>query len=227
MSDPYGPVVPAYFHPARAAADWAALAGVAPSLRLVVLNVANGAGPAPDHAFVDVIREAQRAGAVFAGYVDSDYGRVGAEQIVIQQHRYQAWYGVHDVFLDRAAAGVEHVSRYERIARACRSAGASTVAFNHGTHPAPEYAWHADLLGTFEGALPAYLDLHVPRWVHDVPPTRLFHLLYDTPAQVAGRMVDLAEERNVGSLYRTERKLPNPWSGLPADFLTVPAGWPT
>lgn len=218
MSDLIRPVVPAYFHPALAAADWAALAGAARRVRLVVLNVANGAGDVPDHAFVDVVRDVRQTGTPVAGYVDTDYGRVRVDQVLAELRRYREWYGVRDVFLDRAATGVEHLERYRRIATACRAFGTEVVAFNHGTHPAPEYAEHADLLGLFEGPLPAYLDVEVPSWVHDFPPSRFFHLLYSTPAQVAGRIEELAGERNAGSLYRTERTPPNPWSGLPADW---------
>ena len=229
MSSAIGPVVPAYFHPALAPADWAALARVASSLRLVVLNVANGPGDVPDHAFYDVVRDAQSAGAPFAGYVDTDYGKKNADEVLRELQRYWEWYGVGNVFLDRCASGIEHLPRYREIAVHCRAFGASIVALNHGTHPAPEYAEHADLLGTFEGALPAFLDLDVPRWVHNLPASRFFHLLYSTPVEVAGPINALAAERNVGSLYRTERTPPNPWAGLPADFPRAPSptvGWP-
>ena len=218
MSDCVEPVVPAYFHPALAAADWATLARAAGRVRLVVLNVANGAGDVPDHAFFDVVRDAQRAGARFAGYVDTGYGQVRVGQVLAELRRYREWYGVRDVFLDRAASGVEHVDLYARIAVACRAAGTEVVAFHHGTHPAPEYAEHADLLGTFEGPLSAFLDLDVPRWVHDFPAGRFYHLLHSTPVDVTDRIEAQAGERNVGSLYRTERMPPNPWCGLPNGF---------
>jgi hypothetical protein len=210
------PVVPAYFHPALAAADWARLATTAGDLRLVVLNVANGTGDSPDHAFFDVVREVQAGGAPVAGYVDSDYGRRPSEQILAELHRYWEWYGVRDVFLDRAASGIEYVRQYGMIAAQCRAFGANIVAFNHGTHPAPEYAEHADLLGTF-------LDLDVPGWVHEHPADCFFHLLYQCPPEVAGPVEALAAERNVGSLYRTERTPPNPWAGLPIDFPHAPS----
>ncbi len=228
MSSAIGPVVPAYFHPALAAADWATLASVAPQLQLVVLNVANGPGEVEDPAFVDVVRNARTAGAPFAGYVDTNYGRKTSDEVLSELHRYWKWYGVCNVFLDRSASGVEHVSRYREIAVHCRAFGADLVAFNHGTYPAPEYAEHADLLGTFEGPLPAFLDLEVPSWVHDLPARQFFHLLYSTPTEVAEPVRLLSEERNVGALYRTELSPPNPWSGLPADFPNAPSplsGW--
>ncbi|HEX4222810.1 MAG TPA: spherulation-specific family 4 protein [Pseudonocardiaceae bacterium] len=219
----HDPVVPAYFHPALAAADWARLAATASELRMVVLNVANGTGDFPDHAFFDVVREVQAGGAPVAGYIDSDYGRRPGEQILAELHRYWEWYGVRNVFLDRAASGIEYVRQYGMIAAQCRAFGADLVAFNHGTHPAPEFAEHADLLGTFEGALPAFLDLDVPGWVHEHPEDCFFHLLYECPPGVAGPIEALAAERNVGSLYRTDRARPNPWAGLPSDFPHAPS----
>jgi hypothetical protein len=81
-----------------------------------------------------------------------------------------------------------------------------------------DYAEHADLLGTFEGPLSAFVDLDVPSWVHDLPADRFFHLVYDCPQTLAGTVARLAVERNVGSVYRTEGNGANPWSILPADF---------
>lgn len=216
--DPLGPVVPAYFHPAVAPDEWRMLAGAASSVRLVVVNVASGAGGQRDQAYVEAIDRLQLAGVPVAGYVDTDYGARDRADALAEVARYRDWYRVPAVFFDRVSSGIEHVPHYRMLAANSRRLGMELVAFNHGTHPVRDYADYADLLGTFEGPFPAFLQLDVPSWVHDFPADRFFHLLYDTPSMLAGTVATLAAERNVGSVYLTERGGPNPWDTLPADF---------
>jgi hypothetical protein len=220
MTDPLAPVVPAYFHPAVAGEEWRTLSGVADSVRLVVANVASGSGEVADAAYVEAIDRLRRNGVPVAGYVDTDYGHRDRPDALADVSRYRDWYGVSSVFFDRVSSGIEHIPHYRALAANSRRLGMELVAFNHGTHPVRDYAEYADLLGTFEGSFPAYLQTDVPSWVHDYPAQRFFHLLYDTPAMLADTVATLALERNVGSVYRTERSGPNPWDMLPASFPT-------
>ncbi len=91
--------------------------------------------------------------------------------------RYREWYGVRSVFFDRAASGVERVAHYAALAESARQAGVR-LSRRHGTAPAPEFARHCDLLGTFEGPWPAFRDAEVPSWVHDLPADWFFNLVY-------------------------------------------------
>lgn len=213
-----GLVVPAYFHPALDPDGWQTLARSAGVVRLVVLNVASGPGPVRDTAFVDVVDLIRQAGIAVAGYVDTNYGRRLGPEMLAEIAEYQRWYGADSVFFDRVASGIEQVARYQALVASARSLGAELVAFNHGTYPDSDFAEHADLLGTFEGEWPAFQQVDVPSWVHDLPASTFFNLLYGTPARMAAAVRTIAEERNVGSIYRTERHAPNPWSALPADF---------
>jgi len=213
-----GPVVPAYFHPAIQPMDWLTLGGAAGAVRLVVLNMASGPGRQRDHTYADTIDRLLDAGAPIAGYVDTDYGHRPSADLLSEIARYRDWYRVSSVFLDRVPSGIEHVPRYRALAAACRRAGMDLVAFNHGTHPVWDYAEHADLLGTFEGPFRSFAELDVPSWVHDFPPGRFFHLLYDCPPTLVRTVGRLATERNVGCVYRTEATGANPWRGLPTGF---------
>lgn len=213
-----GLVVPAYFHPALADADWDTLARSALAVRMVVLNVASGPGSTPDPAFVGVVERLRATGVAVAGYVDTDYGHREHQQLLAEISAYQRWYGADSVFFDRVASGIEHAPHYEVLAAAARQLGAALVAFNHGTYPDRDYAEYADLLGTFEGTWADFPQVYVPSWVHDHPAATFFNLLYDTPARMARAVATLAAERNVGSVYRTELGGPNPWSRLPAGF---------
>ncbi|HWE89978.1 MAG TPA: spherulation-specific family 4 protein [Pseudonocardiaceae bacterium] len=213
-----GLVVPAYFHPAVDPAGWETLARSAPAVRMVVLNVASGPGEVWDTAFIEVVNRLRQAGIAVAGYVDTNYGRRLGPQIMVEIARYRKWYGTDSVFFDRVASGIEHVARYQALVASARALGTELVAFNHGTYPDPDFAEHADLLGTFEGEWSAFQLVDVPSWVHDLPAAKFFNLLYGTPARMDMAVRTIADERNVGSMYRTDRRAPNPWAGLPADF---------
>ena len=93
--------------------------------------------------------------------------------------------------------------------------GAEVVFFNHGTHPAPGYARHADLLGTFEGTWAAYQRLRIPRWARRWPSSKFYHVVHSVPAAQLPAARQLAARRHAGAVYITERGGPNPYDGLP------------
>lgn len=210
-------VVPAYFHPAVAPDDWAALAAPSAPVRLVVLNIASGPGDRPDPAFARVLAPLHRGGVAVAGYVDTDYGRRPACLVGADVARYRRWYPqVQGVFFDRVASAHDGVAHYAELARAARATGMTTVVFHHGVHPVPAYAAHADLLGTFEGPWRAYRGLTVPEWARCGSSERFLHLVHTVPRRLLPFARRLAASRHAGAAYVTD--LPgvgpggeNPW----------------
>jgi hypothetical protein len=212
-------IVPAYFHPASRPAEWAWLAEQAGQVRLVVLNLADGPGISPDAAVAPALARLRAAGVAVAGYVDTNYGLRPARDALADLARYLDWYQVAGVFFDRAATGSEHLGHYAGLVRDARRLGARVVALNHGAHPVPAYADHADLLGTFEGPWPAYLDLAIPRWARSRPAAQFYHLPHSVPAGSFRDARWLAARRNAGSVYITDRGGLNPWDRLPVGQL--------
>jgi Spherulation-specific family 4 len=209
-------LVPAYFHPAVAPGDWAALAQQADRIRLVVLNPASGPGDGADPAHLRALQPLRDAGVTVAGYVDTNYGRRPRRAALDDIGRYRDWYGVGGVLFDRVSAGPEDLRHYALLARRARKLGALTVAFNHGVHPHPGYARHADVLGTFEGPWAVYLEQAMPQWTRSWPPDRFCHVVYGVPpAQLENAML-LAGRRRAGSVYVTDRSGGNPYDRLPA-----------
>lgn len=208
-------VVPAYFHPAVRPLQWQWLAEHAAEVRLVILNVASGPGAKPEEAFLEVVGPLHRAGVCVIGYVDTGYGRRDAQTVLAESRRYQDWYGVRGVCLDQVAAGAADLGYYAGLANRVRAAGAEVVFFNHGTHPAPEYAQHADLLGTFEGTWQAYQQLHIPQWTRRFPPSKFYHVVHSVPVACIPAAWQLAAGRRAGAVYITERGGGNPYDGLP------------
>ncbi len=212
-------IVPAYFHPASHPAEWAWLAGQAEQIRLVVLNLADGPGAAPDAVVRPAVGRLHAAGIPVAGYVDTNYGLRPPRQALADLGRYLDWYQVTGVFFDRAPIGAEHLGHYADLAEGARRLGVREVALNHGAHPVEAYAQHADLLGTFEGPWPAYLDLAIPRWARSRSAAQFYHLPHSVPTGSFRDARWLAARRNAGCVYITDRGGPNPWDRLPAGQL--------
>ena len=217
-------IVPAYFHPSLRPDLWQSLAEQAGRVRLVILNVASGPGAAPDRAFGAAAGHLRRAGVALAGYVDTGYGRRPPAGPLADIRRYVDWYGVAGICFDRAAATEEHLGYYAMLASRSRALGAGVVMFNHGVHPSPGYAEHADVLGTFEGPWRAYRHLAVPRWTRSYPASTFYHVVYAVPPRHLGDAFRLAAHRGAGSVYITDHSGGNPYDRLPTGGLGADAG---
>jgi hypothetical protein len=174
-------LVPFYEHPADRPDAWDAVVAAASRLFGVVLNPADGPGTAPDPAFAAVAGRLRRAGVRVLGYTDTDYGRRPHADVVRDLLRHRDWYGADGAFLDQVCSGAGTLAHYRRLVTEARSAGAATVALNHGVHPDPGYAEFADLLVTFEGPWDAYRAAGIPSWTAAHPPERFCHLVYAAP----------------------------------------------
>ncbi|GGM56148.1 hypothetical protein GCM10012275_29070 [Longimycelium tulufanense] len=208
-------VVPAYFHPLTAPADWRRLAAAGDRLRLVVLNIADGPGERRDPEFAGVVEPLLAAGVRVAGYVDTDYGRRPWDACLRDVERYRDWYGVRRAFLDQVAAERAWLPYYARLGAAMRRAGATETTLNPGVYPYPGYMELADLLVTFEGPWPAYRCLTVPFWVRRHPAHRFCHLVYAVPPLRRWLVARLAAHYHAGVVTITELGGANPWQGLP------------
>lgn len=211
-------VVPAYFHPAVRPGDWGWLAAHPDLVRLVILNIASGPGEGPRPEFTAAAGRLAAAGVGLLGYVDTAYGRRDPRSVTDDLRRYLDWYPVTGVCLDQVTAGPAGVGHYAELAARLRAAGAGYVYFNHGTHPAPGYAAHADLLGTFEGTWQAYRRLRPPAWTRRWPASAFCHVVHSVPPASAGAAWRLAGRRHAALGYVTERTGPNPYDALPASL---------
>jgi hypothetical protein len=217
--------VPAYFRPELRPDDWELLAKHAPQVRLVILNVANGPGTAPDPAFFPALERLRQAGVAVAGYADTNYGQRPARDALADLDNFLNWYQVAGVFFDRVSITAEHLDYYAALSRDARYSGARVVLFNHGAHPLEAYAEHADVLGTFEGPWRAYLKLAVPRWARSRPADKFYHVVYAVPRENYDHAFLLAMRRRAGNVYITNRAGRNPYDCLPAGGLQPESPW--
>ena len=217
-----GMVVPAYFHPAVAAADWRQLRAAGTAVWAVILNVADGPGDAPER---ELSAAAAATGRPLLGYVDSAYGQRPHADVLRDIRRHREWYPTTGIFLDRVAADASALPAYERLIRAARRMAPGTMVLNHGAYPDPGYAAIADTMVTFEGSWGAYQKVEVPEWVRRMPAARFCHLVYDTPAHLLHETLESAAAHHVGGVFVTDRGGANPWDGLPTYFAAQASAW--
>jgi len=212
-------VVPAYFRPDFRPGDWESMADDSRDVRMVILNLANGPGTAPDPAFSAALSRLREAGVPVAGYVDTNYGRRPPRDVLADLDCFLRWYDVAGVCFDRVSVTAQDVGYYAALSRDARNAGVRVVLFNHGAHPVEAYAEHANMLGTFEGPWRAYLQLAVPRWARSRPANIFYHVVYSVPRENFDHAFLLAIRRRAGCVYITDRGGGNPYDCLPAGGL--------
>jgi hypothetical protein len=218
-------LVPAYFNPEWAAADWQALAALGPRLAFAVLNPDSGPGNAVDRRYLEPVAAVEAAGGSVIGYVDTGYGRRPAAQVLRDLAAYRSWYGLRGGFLDQVASGREHLAHYRRLASAARRIGLDFLALNPGVTPDPGYADLADVTVTFEGPWDAYRDHVVADWVRGRPAERFCHLVHSTPRAELASVRDGARSRHAGAVYATELTGANPWGSLSAQLRRAAAAY--
>ena len=208
--------IPAYFSPEFFPDAWDRLAD--PRLYAVVLNVDSGPASRPDPLFAAAVRKIESKGGTVAGYVDSGYGSRPPEVLDAEARRYREWYGVAHVFLDQVPADPAGLPYVQQVTQGLRGKGAEFVAFNHGTYPDEGYASLADLLVTFEGPWSAYTAVQPPVWALQGTRRRFCHLVYGVPAADLDSVLALAELRNTGIVFVTDRSGVNPYDELPSYY---------
>ncbi|HEY6786527.1 MAG TPA: spherulation-specific family 4 protein [Trebonia sp.] len=207
-------LIPAYFYPG---ADWAEAIASKPPPKIMIMDMtSSGAGTAPDRNYQAVARRARAAGITLAGYSDTDYGRRPAAAVEADVLHYKSWYGVSDIFLDRASSSAGDLAYYRELsAYIHRAIPGSLVILNPGDYPDQSYMSAGDIIVTFEGSYAQYATLAVPHWADGYPAARFAALIYAVPATGLPRSFDAARRRNVGYVYVTSQSGINPYGSLP------------
>lgn len=205
-----GAVVPAYFHPLVAPADWRLVERLGRQWACVVVNIEDGPGGTRpiDPEYVRLLNRLAASGVRAAGYVDLDYGARDGAAVRRDVATWRERYGLGAVFLDRFpySPDADVAAVVERV----RADGVSFVVANPGVHPAPGALVGIDVCVTFEGDWAAYRRLTVPAWARHDPPSRLVHLVHGVPPSASGVLRELADRRRT-PCYATEASGANPW----------------
>lgn len=205
--------LPWYVHPAEAPLEWAWLAAQRRTVAFAVVNVHNGPGPEHNEYYPDAI--AGLRDIRLLGYVPVGYGRRPVDDVARDIANWQRRYGVTGILLDEVPSAVPSLAKCGQYAAAARAAGVTFLAANPGMFPSPEHLDLFDLTAVFEGTAKDYAGFAHPAWAHDVPPSRLWHLVHGcSPEQLAAFPLQ-AGRRGAGYVFATDRSMPNPWLGPP------------
>lgn len=212
-----------------------------------IMNPASGPGDVADANYVKSVAALREAGGRVLGYLPTGYAgvRVAADSscrpadglrytpadIADCANRYRAFYPLDGMFLDEVggeAVGLtagDVTEFYGRLYQRLTEIDAGwRVVGNPGTHGSDRLLGTgamrgADALVVFEGfagdfLTPAARDRSLP----DQESHRGALVIGANASVPFASLLDLAETRGLGFLYVTERGLPNPYGGLPANW---------
>ena len=215
-------LVPAYFDPTGSGLDdWNELVDAAQRIAIIAIaNPNSGPGQAPDETYRETIRRASLAGIRVTGYVSTDYGNRPTAQIYEDIDRWITFYPeIAGIFFDEQTAGDEGVPFYDQVFSYARDQiNDALVIGNPGVIPSEEYISEAgaDIECVFESDR-GFGDFEPADWMADYPPERFCALLLDVPSANAMRDFLLkALNDDIGNVYITDDRLPNPWDRLPS-----------
>jgi hypothetical protein len=241
-------LVPAYFYPSfdPAQSQWDEMtAAAAQGARITaIMNVANGAGDAPNSDYVAAVNAFRAAGGRVLGYVYTCYGGSqcftglpptrSTAQVLADAQNYADWSGVDGIFLDEMSNRLADLNFYATVASAMRSAHPNWLLVgNPGVSTPAQYLDVADTLVTFEGNASRWANRPSEPWMTQADPSRQAALFYEVDDSSAmQQLLQQALAARAGYVYLTDDQLqPNPWDRLPSYWqalaaATVPAAAP-
>jgi hypothetical protein len=219
-ASPLGALVPAYFYPTLSN-DWNRLATAASQIRLdAILNPASGPGVAADPNYVMAVDHLRAAGGQVLGYVFTDYGMRSMAEVEADVNRYANFYHIDGIFFDQMTndSNPSHISYYSTLYQYVKGLNPSYQVFgNPGTNTLEQYLTQptADTLVTFENNM-GYPTTPPAPWVFKYDSKHFANLVLHTPSTDLLSDLQLAQQRNVGWAFVTDKNLPNPYDGLPS-----------
>lgn len=205
--------LPWYIHPAAAPQDWAWLAAQRRGVSFAVVNVHNGPGRDDDEYYPATVAGLRKVRTL--GYVPVDYGNRPVADVARDIAAWQRLYRIGGIMFDELPSSARSVARCAEYAAAARAAGIRFLAANPGVFPSLAHLNLFDVTAVFEGTAADYADFTHPGWARGIPPSQLWHLVYDCDPEQTAAVRRAAGIRGAGHVFATDRSLPNPWLGPP------------
>ncbi|PWY96628.1 fibronectin type III domain protein [Aspergillus sclerotioniger CBS 115572] len=198
---------------------------------VLVANILNVPDTTVDVDWQKVINRAYSAGKRVLGYVRTGY--LGVSQDHFQTRLGSSdladwWYKLYPgviggIFFDEGWNDCGTDNQYSELYRFItdtkkrKHPGAFTV-LNPGATMPQCFEHSADTLMTFKNSYDTYMNHYVanPDWTPS-DSRKLWHIIYNVPADKAGDVAALARERGAGLIHITDDNLPNPYDTLPDD----------
>jgi Spherulation-specific family 4 len=218
-----GALVPTYFYPSgKGLTAWQQLAKDAREVRIeVILNPASGPGKKPDPTYVTVVRDFRKAGGRILGYISTNYAKRDIAGVERDLRSYLEFYEVDGIFLDEMPGSKKSLPYYQKVHRLIKDLKPDLKIVGNPGQPIVDegYMKALDCVVLFEGSATLYAEYN-PQvstpWTGRYPANRFANVVHTvaTPADMHRAMTRAVEGR-AGWVYFTNRKLPNPYDGLP------------
>lgn len=215
-------IVPAYFYPAeKGLAQWKRLIDSSEKAPLVaIVNPDSGPGKRIDPSYTQLFELSRGRPITLIGYVTFSYAKRPISAIKADVDSWLQFYPeVQGIFFDEQPSGVEHVAfAAECFAYARSRIDRAAVVTNPGIPCAREYLAGRDCPTAclFEHET-GFDTLQFPEWISRVPRERIYTLHYSVKGvPQMQKFLEAAVSKGAGSVYITDRLMPNPWDGLPA-----------
>ncbi len=215
-------LVPAYFYPGGPSLEhWNRLIDVAHRVPIVaVVNPSSGPGTEANPDYAAVIRRAEEAGVVVAGYVNTQYGQRPLPEIEEDVDRWSRFYpDLGGIFFDAQASGAEEADAYAGLhAMVADKIDQALVITNPGTVCVEDYfAKSATNIAVLFENLEGFRGFQLPSWAGRYDAGNFAALPYDVEtAEEMRECLRQAVLKGVGCIYVSDAIQPNPWDRLPA-----------
>jgi hypothetical protein len=217
-------LVPAYFYPSgNGLAAWQQLAKNARDVRIeVILDPASGPGKKREATYVTVVSDVRKSGGRILGYITTNYAKRDIARVERDLRSYLEFYEIDGIFLDEMAGSNDALPYYQKIHRLIKELKPDfRIVGNPGQPIVDEgYMKTVDCLVLFEGSAAEYAEFN-PQvstpWTLRYPANRFANIVHTVPAPAEmRRTMTRAVEARAGWVFVTNRKMPNPYNGLPA-----------
>lgn len=219
-------LIPAYFYPGS---DWDRLltnTSDMPGRNYIIVNPDNGPGHRNDKNYEAAIDNFREKGGKVLGYVYTQYCKRNIKDVKKELKSWYSFYNIDGVFLDEQSNVPGEEKYYQNLYNSIKSINPELLIFgNPGTITHNSYLINnkkrvTDVICLFEEEANGddFMKWLPPSWIFDYQNTNFAVLIHNAAVSFYKQYVDYAKSKNIGWLYITDMKLPNPWNRLPTFF---------
>jgi hypothetical protein len=229
-------IVPLYIYPSDLSdsGPWSMVARASDSLSVVAIinpNSGPGLGDQPDSNYIAGIQKLLEKGVHVIGYVPTNYGFRNIDQVIADIDKYFGWSSIYrpgGVFFDETSSDESTIAYYQKAYNHTRKLFGchSKVVLNPGTvlpavfMPQKPENRTADTVCVFENTYAEWEHYQPSDYQMNVLVASESAAIVHTCANTASmeNAIQLAQSRNVGFIYVTDRVMNNPYDLLPTYF---------
>jgi hypothetical protein len=207
-------IVPAYFYPGT---NWARLINAAKynDNIIAIANCNNGAGNKIDKKYSIAFDKFTDNGGRIVGYVYTQYGNRNIDKVKKDIDKWFLLYGkyVSGIFLDEQDISLENIEYYKTLYNYIKDNYHVIVIGNCGYAPHENYMQFNDITCIHEND---NAKIRSEKWMSKYNSDKFYMIVHSYNNYKSA--IKTAKNNNIGYIYCTDDKLPNPFDVLPEYF---------